>query len=140
MRWWAGGQRRMYRMTWCRTARYRALTSASECAVYATTRRERRQAQLTNIAVYKHSLQILYYTSTCDFFFESPASRRAFFPFSELLGKRRDEKSIMRRFDSCLILSEAYMNMLCFPRTVSKLTSQLPHALGAGSEVGVPVS
>jgi hypothetical protein len=97
----------------------------------------------------KHSLQILQYTSTAykfcitqahAIFFESPASRRAFFPFSELLGKRRDEKSIMRRFDSCLILSEAYMNMLCFPRTVSKLSSQLPHALDAGSEVGVSVS
>lgn len=65
----------------------------------------------------KHSLQILQYTSTAykfcitqahAIFFESPASRRAFFPFSELLGKRRDEKSIMRRFDSCLIPSEAY--------------------------------
>lgn len=87
------------------------------------------QAQLTNSVLHKHM----------RFFFESPASRRAFFPFSELLGKRRDEKSIMRRFDSCLILSEAYMNMLCFPRTVSKLTSQLPHALGAGSEVDVSV-
>lgn len=100
----------------------------------------------------KHSLQILQYTSTAykfcitqahAIFFESPASRRAVFPFSELVGKIRDEKSIMRRFDSCLIPSEAYssyMNMLCFPRTVSKLTSQLPHALGAGSEVGLSVS
>ena len=90
----------------------------------------------------KHSLQILYYTSTCDFF-ESPASRRAFFPFSELLGKRRDEKSIMRRFDSCLILSEAYSTLhehALLLRTVFKLTSQLPHALDAGSEVGVSVS
>lgn len=96
----------MYRLTWCRTVSYRALTSASECACI----------RLQEEKDVKHSLQMLQYTSTAYKFcitqahaivFESPASRRAFFPSSEL-GKIRDEKSIMRRFDSCLILSEAY--------------------------------
>ena len=44
----------MYRLTWCRTARYRALTSASECACI----------RLQEEKDVKHSLQILQYTST----------------------------------------------------------------------------